>query len=308
MRTRADAEQRLSRLRLLRLALLGLAGAGVLTIAGLMLQSASAPAAADEGTPSGSPLGSIVHSATGAVGALTSSLGATRTPQNPSDPGLLGTAVKPVTTAVDTLVSALPGDTVGGILGTSPTGSITAPVLGTVDQIVGDVTGIVTGGSTGTTSPSNPSTPATPPGSGTPAAPQSPATPPAGSDLPVPAIAVGATPVPAADPSVAAPAPLVTPSVSRAAWAVASAAASALPTPPSASIALPTVTAVLPAGADGSAMHGDALAGSGASGASAVADVDGSWSTPPQPSSVTDSPPQNRPANAPPGEHDVSPG
>lgn len=270
-----------SRPSVLRLALLGLAGAGLLTALGLLFQTA--PASADEAPPpQGSLLGSVVH---GTVGAL---LPGDVSPQTSgsasSSGGLVGSVLAPVTGAVDPVVTSLPvvGGVVDTLLGPTPTGS----VVGAVDGVLGGVTG--TGG---TTSPSAPPPPVEP---GPPAATPAPAAGSAGSPAAAPAPPAATTPTDSdAEPAAASALPAATPAPS-------SAAASTVATPGDAPVHGP---------AFGPAASSEGVLTSGGSGGpgSAAEPVD-SWMPPPAVHDTSCAARSTRPSSAPPGDHDVSPG
>ena len=275
-----------SRARPLRLALIGLAGAGALTLFGFLLQSS--PASADQAPPSsGSLLGSS------------------------SSTGLLGSIVTPVTSAVDSVVSSVPvvGTTVDGILGPTPTGSITAPVVGTVDAVVGGVIGGVTGGSGGTgdsggsggvaTPPSQPTPPSTSPGGVTGStSPTGPIT----ADAPGAVVAgVPAVPAPAASAS-------TTASAKGGAGVPAATPLPVLTVPPGTATAHPGDLPAQPHYFDGSATAGGTFLPSAGQAGGAVSEVEAGWLPPLALSTATGSSSSSPPPTGPPGEHDVSPG
>lgn len=275
-----------SRPSVLRLALLGLAGAGLLTALGLLFQTA--PASADEAPPpQGSLLGSVVH---GTVGAL---LPGDASPQTSgsgsSSGGLVGSVLAPVTGAVDPVVTSLPvvGGVVDTLLGPTPTGS----VVGAVDGVLGGVTG--TGGTASPSAPPPPVEPGPPAATPAPAAgePADPAAAPA--PAPAPPTAAATRTDSDVEPPTASTLPAATPALS-------SAAASSVATPGDAPVHGP---------AFGPAASSEGVLTSGGSGGpgSAAEPVD-SWMPPPAVHDTSCAARSTRPSSAPPGDHDVSPG
>ena len=300
-----------SRARPLRLALLGLAGAGALTLFGFLVQSS--PASAEQAPPpSGSLLGSVLQAAQGAVGSLTSTpsgIGSATGSGSATGTGLLGSIVTPVTSAVDSVVSSVPvvGTTVDGILGSTPTSSITAPVVGTVDGVVGGVLGGVTGGSGGTgdaggsggvaTPPSQPTPPSTSPG-GASGSTSSSGSVTAGAPG---AVVAGMAAVPAASASTAA-------SAEGRAGDPAATPLPVLTVPPGTATARPGDLPAQPHYFDGTATAGGTLLRSAGQAGGAVGEVGAGWLPPLALSIVTGTPASSPPPTGPPGEHDVSPG
>ncbi|SDH71282.1 hypothetical protein SAMN04515691_0223 [Leifsonia sp. 98AMF] len=286
--------------RALRLALLGLAGAGLLTALGFLFQLT--PASADEAPPpQHSLLGSVVN---GTVGAL---LPGTSSPQSAgsgsgTSGGLVGSVLAPVTGAVDPLVTSLPvvGGVVDTLLGPTPTGS----VVGIVDGVVNRVTG--SGG--GTTSPTPP-----PPPAGEPTPPPATTTP--GGGTADPGTATGN-----ADPAAApAPAPAVATAPAATGSDADSAADQAAPSPaPTATPAPSPVTASAVATPADGPIHGPAfspsssaegvLTSSGSGGSGSAAEPVDSWIPPFAPYDTSCAARTTEPSSAPPGDHDVSPG
>jgi hypothetical protein len=221
-------------------------------------------------------------------------------------------------------VTSLPvvGGVTSGLLGSTPTGSITSPVVGAVDQVVGGVTGIVTGGGG---AGGGGSTPPTSPGGGSETPPADPGTGAGGGTGTAPDAGSGTTGdggstvvsagTPAADqPQVAAPAAPLTESRERTSGdrtnaSAAAGAAAGQPFVAPAHSAVPTPGAPGPdPAADTPASTGGALGSSGSSGPGPSGDVASTWTPPAAPTALRPSPPTVVPRSAPPGDHEVSPG
>lgn len=128
-----------------------LVGAGVAVAAGLFTLLAPAPAHADDGASDGL-LGGVVSDLTGLVDGIVSPVVAPLPSlrELPVVGGLVGdvvdskpvgTVTAPVSGPVDDLLGGTVGSLpiVGGLLGDTPVGSITDPVTGTVDGTLGDL-------------------------------------------------------------------------------------------------------------------------------------------------------------------------